>query len=550
MTRTGRAGRSRLAFWAPAIAATVGIYVHLGDAGMFAIAQTKVMEEFGIQIGVIQLTLILVQVMSGPFGLIAGRLSDMKGKRRMFLLGAALYALGEILTGIAPNMLVLTLGYSVLRGVAMGLVITASTGLMIQQYREAGPRGRAFGIYGAGVIVAGVVPALYMGYAVDNLSWRLPFFLHALMFLGVFALVWFTVGEAPVEPGARLDTRGAVLAYLTIVPLLLAPTLARQYGWVLARRPFTIGGVDLNPLGLSPVAILLAFGTIMGLILLWWLEREEARGGEPLFRPSVFRNANFAGAIASIAVFYMIMSAFPFVLNNFLQGHAGWTALAVALVFAVMAVTSLISGLPSGRLLERYAAKYVLQGAYVVIAAGILWMLANVDSLDIGASAFVGPFLVIGLGAGIISSQANNIALMNIPPHRSSETSGVLELGKDVGLALGVALIGSILVSTTLSGTVDGVLKVTNVAVTPQERQALIIELEDAQASLDPGELQRALDELPPPVREDVRAVVADAPVKGFQNSLIGLVIAIVLAVVATFRMPAVRPSPQGADTP
>ena len=530
-----------LAFWAPAIAATVGIYSLMGDSTMFSIAQTKIMQDFGVQIGLIQFILILVQVVSGPFSLIAGRLSDVKGKRRMFLIGSAAFALGQLLTGLAPNILFLALGFSLLRGLAINLVITSSTGLMIHTYRDAGARGRAFGIYGIGVVLAGVLPSLYMGFSVDYLSWRLPFLLHSLLFAIVFVMVWRMVKEAPLEEGERLDATGAVLAYLSLVPFLLSPTLARQYGWVLARRPFVIGGVQINPLGLSPVAILLFLGVVIGLVMLWWLEREEGRGGQPLFRPSVFQDANFAGAIASITVFYMIMSAFPFILNNFLQGYAGWSAMGVALVTMALALTSLISGPPSGKLLEKFSGKRVLQGSYVVIAIGILWMTANVTSLDVSPWAFVLPFLVIGLGAGVIGSQMNNVALLKIPPHRSSEASGLLELGKDIGLALGVALIGSLMVSTTLGSAVDGMLKVSGVAVTPQERQALIIKVEDAQASLKQEDVEAALAKLPPEVRQDVVAVILDAPVRGFQMSLIGLMVAVGLAILSTLHMPAVK---------
>ena len=118
---------SGLAFWAPAIAATVGAYSLMGDSAMFSIAQTKIMQDFGVQIGLIQFALILVQVVSGPFSLIAGRLSDVKGKRRMFLIGAVLFAAGQVITGLAPNIFFLILGYSLLRGLAINLVITSST---------------------------------------------------------------------------------------------------------------------------------------------------------------------------------------------------------------------------------------------------------------------------------------------------------------------------------------------------------------------------------------------------------------------------------------
>ncbi len=534
---------SGLALWAPALAATVSSYSLMGDSAMFSIAQTQIMKDFGIQIGVIQFALILVQVVGGPFALIAGRLSDVRGKRRIFLIGAALFGLGQLLTGLAPNIYVLILGYSLLRGIAINMVITSSMGLMVHTYRDSKTRGKAFGIYGVAVVVAGVLPSLYMGASVDYLSWRLPFIVHAFLFAGAFLMVWRLVGEAPLEEGQRVDGTGAILAYLSLVPLLLSPTLARQYGWVMARRPFVIGGVQFNPLGLSPVAILLLVGAVLGLIMFWWLERQEARGGQPLFRPSVFQDMNFTGAIASITVFYMLASAYPFILNNFLQGYAGWSALGVALVLISLAVTSLISGPPSGRLLERFPPQPLLQGAFVIVIIGILWMLANVASLDVGPGAFIGPFLVLGLGFGVIGSQMNNIALLFIPPHRASEASGLLELGKDIGLALGVAVIGSLMVATTLGSVVDGVLKVSNVAVTPQERQAIIIELEDAQAQLSQEDMEKALAELPPDVQEDVMAVLRQAPVQGFQTALMGLIGAVILAVLATLIMPNARPS-------
>jgi Na+/melibiose symporter-like transporter len=129
--------------------------------------------------------------------------------------------------------------------------------------------------------------------------------------------------------------------------------LGGRYGWWLARRPFTLGEMQINPLGLSPAPVLMGFGIIVFALLLARLNRIEEQGEQPLFSMKLFDNRTFLTAWLMATVFFILSGAIPFIVPVFLQQAVGFDGLQTALTMISFSVGSIILGFASGSLVQR-----------------------------------------------------------------------------------------------------------------------------------------------------------------------------------------------------
>jgi Na+/melibiose symporter-like transporter len=304
--------------------------------------------------------------------------------------------------------------------------------------------------------------------------------------------------------------------------------LGGRYGWWLARRPFTLGDTQINPFGLSPAPLLMGFGIIVLAILLARLNRIEEKGGQPLFSIKLFDNRTFLTASLMATVFFVLSGAIPFIVPVFLQQAVGFDGLQTALVMMALSVGSIILGFASGSLVQRMQPRTLMQISLLAVVAGISWLFFAAG-LNVTLSKLVLPMFVVGAGIGVISSQLPNIQVSTLLPALQGEGSGFAETGKELGIGLGTAVIGSIMFSLALGGFVDNVARQANIPLTPQERAESILLIED-QAVPD-----RAINEISRRV-PNLEQLGKQAYVEGFQITL-GVLVGIVLAalLVASF---------------
>lgn len=309
--------------------------------------------------------------------------------------------------------------------------------------------------------------------------------------------------------------------------------LGGRYGWWLARRPFTLGVTQVNPLGLSPAPWLIAIGVVLAAILLARLYRmEEARtrsGDEqPLFSMKLFDNRTFFTSWSAALLGFILAGAIPFMIPVFTQQALGFDSLQSAIVMIIFSLGSIILGFASGKLLEMMQARTLMQVFLLVVALGLAWLAFAAD-VNMTLGSFVLPMFIIGAGWGVISSQIPNIQLSTLSPELQGEGSGFAETGKELGIGLGTAVIGSIMFSMAVGGFVDTVARQTNIPLTVQERAETILMIEDEAL---PEEAIEAVRQQVP----NLEQLGNEAFVEGFQIAL-GVLVAIVLLslLVASF---------------
>jgi len=504
--------------WLPAIAATLIIVLVAMDLFMTPIATTALTEAFDTSSAMVQAAIALFSLVLAGLCILGGKLGDLYGKKKVFQIGLVLYGIAAVITALAPNMIVLIAGFSVLRAVAVALAVPASVSLIIANYDDQAQRGKAFALYGVGIMVAGLLAPLLMGFMADKLSWRIPFGLEVVIVLAALYLARFMRETKTVK--AKVDALGTVLAFLAVGAIVLGGMLGGVYGWVAARRPFTLGDTIINPLGLSPTAVLFAASVLFTVWLLNHGYRTEEQGGSPLFSLRLFDNRTFAVSTVMAGVFFMLNGALPFVVPVFLLEAVGFDGAQTGSVMMVFMLGAMVASLASGQLVHRVQPRLLMQLAMTVVVAGFFWLfIACTPSMTVLDGAL--PMFVVGLGFGVVVTQVPNVQLSTLPAELQGEGSGLAETVKAVGVGLGTAVIGSVMFGLSLGGMVDMVAEQVEVELSAKERSELIIQVEDQTI---PEDVEEIVASQVPNLDELTRA----AYVKAFQTTL-GVLTAIVL---------------------
>jgi MFS family permease len=517
--------------WMTAIAATLLIMLVSMDLFMMPIATSALVKEFNTDAGMVQGVVSLFALLLAALTILGGKLGDILGKKKVFMTGIGLYGVAAAVTALAPNTLFLTTGFSIIRSVAVALAVPASVSLIIASYTDEDQRGQAFAMYGVGAMTAGLVAPLLMGLMADKVSWRVPFGLEVLIALAAIVLSR-QITETP-KVKTKVDGVGTVLAFFSFGAIVLGGMLGGPYGWWNMRRPFKVAGMALNPLDLSPAALLFLIGVVGMVLLTSHVNRREEQKAPALFSMKLFDNRTYAVTTLMVVVFFLLNGALPFVVPVFLQEAVKFDGSKTGMVMATFMIGALIASLGSGRLLARLQPRVLMQMALLVIVAGFFWLSFVVSPrLTVLTVAF--PMFVVGLGFGTVFAQVPNIQLSRLPDVLQGEGSGLAETCKGVGVGLGTSLIGSVMFGLALSGMVDTVALQTQVELSPKERSTLILQIEDDTV---PHEVEQFVSERVP----NLKQIMQTAYVKAFQTTLGVLTGIVLLALIVASFIPNLR---------
>ncbi|CAN7520161.1 MFS transporter [Variovorax sp. LjRoot175] len=361
-------------------------------------------------------------------GLITGgRLGDLFGRRRMFMLGLLLFTLASAACGLAQGTTTL-IAARIVQGLAGALLqpqVLAMLGLVFTG--EA--RAKAFGAYGVALGLAAALGQLVGGLLIHadfaQLGWRMCFLIN--LPIGLAGLLFGLRFIPPFAPEARsrLDVPGALWVALALAAVLWPLVEGRQQGWPLW----------------SVLTLIVALPLIAGLAL--HQRRLEQRGGNPLIAPALFRLPAFVIGLGVTLAFFAGNASFYFVLALYLQQILGLEALASGLVFTVLAVGFFATSMTAKKLAARLGPQTIAIGALLLAAGHGLMIAVVLTHPGSGAVAWLLPVLCLqGAGLGMIIAPLMSAVLASVPAAHAGVAAGVASTVQQVGNSLGVALIG------------------------------------------------------------------------------------------------------------
>lgn len=368
-------------------------------------------------------------------GLITGgRLGDIYGRKRLFLIGIGGFTLASALCGFAadPEMLVAS---RILQGGTAALMVPQVLSIVHATF-PAHERGKVFGLFGAivglGAVSGPLLGALLTEWNIAGLEWR-PIFLINLP-VGVAGLILGSrfITESKAPRALRLDLVGVALVTLGLLMLLYPLTRGRELGWPLW--------------GYASMA-----GSLLVFAVLVVFEREKGRkDGSPLVELSLFRVKSFAAGIAVQLTFGIGLGIFFLVWTLYMQMGLGWSALRAGTTGVPFSIAvSFAAGISVQKLVPRFGRK-VLQAGALFMVAGLLLYIWEADRYGMGISSWqmALPLVVMGVGMGLIVAPLTDAVLSEVPTEHSGSASGLINTMQQMGNALGLGLVSVVFFGT------------------------------------------------------------------------------------------------------
>ncbi len=462
-----------------------------------------------------------------------GRIGDIFGRRRLLIFGILIFGVASLLAASSFSGTTL-IAARLLQGVggAMILPATLSTVNALFTGRE---RGIAFAIWGSTIGGMAAVGPVVGGWLTTDFSWRWAFLINIPIVLIVLigALVWVPETKDP-QVERSVDILGVVLSVVGLAGIVFAFIEGQRYGWGIATAPLTIGSLTWT-WSVSPVPV----SFILGLLLLTTfvaVERAKARAGKPallalsLLRIRSFRYGAIAALIVALGEFGML-----FALPLFLQGALGYSALETGLLILALAVgTFLISG-GTPQLTQRLGGRSVVRIGLFLEAVAITGLGLSI-SLTASGSVLAGWLFLYGAGVGMATAQLTSVILIDVPVSQSGQASGLQSTVRQLGAALGIAVLGTLLVSTLGASTANNLSSVPGLSDSAQKQVVSVVK----------GSAGAAIPELGwMPGGQPAQAAAESAMVTAARITTLSAAAIILLGLLATLALPPMKPQHQ-----
>ena len=409
--------------WLALIIVCLGYLMIVLDVTIVGVALPSIREDLGFSPSSLAWVANAYLLTFGGFLLLAGRLGDLFGHRRLFLTGTALFTVASLGAGLAASEAQLV-GFRAVQGLAGAAASAAALSLIVTLFTEPVERAKAMGVFGFVAAGGGTIGVLLGGILTSALSWHWIFLVNVPIGIAVLVLARLVLPGAQVRPASRrLDVAGAVAVTASLMLAVYAIVNGNEAGWASAR---TLG-------------LLAAAGVFLGSFL-----AIEARTPVPLVPLGLFRRRNVSTANVVGVLWAAAMFAWFFLAALYLQLVLGYSPLQVGLAFLpanlIMAVLSL--GL-SARLVTRFGIRAPLAAGLLLAAAGLaLFARAPVDGTF---TADVLPnMILLGLGAGMALNPVLLAAMNDVEPGEAGLASGVVNTSFMMGGALGLAILASL----------------------------------------------------------------------------------------------------------
>ncbi|MBT0771702.1 MFS transporter [Kineosporia sp. J2-2] len=407
--------------WTPLLAVCLGTFMLLIDVTIVNVALPDITRDLDAGFSAVQWVIDIYALSLAALLLGAGGLADALGRRRVYLAGLTLFAAASVACGLSQDITVLIIGRAV-QGVG-GAAMFATTIALINISYTGRDRATAYGIWGAVSGAAAGAGLVIGGVLTDLLSWRWAFWVNLPISLLAITLTLIVFGDDE-RKRVRLDLPGMVTFTAAAGLITYAIIEAGEQGWT-TRTPMISAGLG-----------------VLALIVFVLLQR---RTTHPLIDLSLLRRPVFTGAVLAAAVLSSAAFGSSALISIWLQSVVGLSPMAAGLSLLPMsAVAFAVAGALSRRLHGVPVARPIGAGLFLIGCGSLLMLLVRADSTW---TALLPGLLFVGVGVGLATPPLTAAALSAVPVQRSGMASGVLNTSRQLGLAFGVAVLGSVFTS-------------------------------------------------------------------------------------------------------
>lgn len=525
--------------WLPVAILSLAMMIIIIDTTVLNVSLRTIVNDLGTNLQGIQWVITGYALTLAALTITGGRLGDLYGRKKMFIVGAIIFAIGSFITSISNSIGMMLIGEALIEGIGAALMLPATASLLVANYKGK-DRAIAFGVWGGVAGASSAIGPILGGFLTTNFSWRWAFRINIVVVLVLLVGAYFIAESRDRAEKKKLDIIGVILSSVGLLSFVYGIIESSTYGWWMAKSSFVVFNQSFAPAGLSPAPIALAVGTILLVMFGLWQYHVEKAGRTPLVSLKLFLNRQFTSGSMVTALMSLGMVGLIFAVPVFLQSVQNLDALQTGMALLPLSLTVLVVAPGSAVLTKWFTSKRIIQaGLFIgVIASAVLYFSITATS----SVADMAPGLALfGLGMGLVFAQASNLTLSAVSVEESGEASGVNNTLRQIGSSLGSAIIGAVLLTTLASSLAGGV---TDSTVIPQATKAQLSSAVAAQASsveLSGTDNNPALANLPAETRTELVHIAHQASADGSKMAILYTGGAMFLAFTVAFALPNVR---------
>ena len=418
--------------WWTLAAVSVPLFMIMLDNTVVNVALPTIQKDFGIEVGALEWVVTGYALSFAVLMLSGGKVADMVGRRRVFVAGLAIFTLASLLCGFAGNAELL-IAARVLQGVGSACMMPASLSIIVATFppRE---RGTALGIWAGVSATALAVGPLVGGLITEHIGWNWIFFINVPV--GIIGLVFarlVIVESKDTSKEQRLDLPGLLTSAIALFALVYGLIEANSHGWTSL--------LILCLFGLAIVA-----GTAFIVL--------ELRQRLPMFDMTLFRNPTFAGANTVALLVSLAMIGVFFFISLFMQDVLGYSAVHAGAAFLPMTLLIIVVAPAAGKASDRLGSRWLMVGGMSLLACSLI-VFAQLQP-DSSYLALLPGMVLGGFGMATTMTPMTAAALGAVPVDKAGVGSGMLNTFRQLGGALGIAVMGAILANGANTALADG----------------------------------------------------------------------------------------------
>ena len=416
--------------WVPLIIVALASFIIALDATFMNVSISQVVADLNTDVSTIQMIMSFYTLITAAFMLLSAKLQDIVGKKKLFLIGTALYGVGTFTAAISSSATMLFIGWSVIEGIAGALMMPATVSIISGTY-SGEKRTVALAIVGVMGAIAAAIGPLFGGVMTTFLSWRYGFACELIIVFIILLMQSKIPNFAPTESKSDLDITGAIISFVGLVLLVL--------GILSLSKDMTT----------SIATIILGLIALAGFAL--FEIRRKRNGKVPLLDMALFKDRNLRVGSIILLLSYLAMGGALFAVSLFLQSVLELNAFNTGLTTLPLTMGLLIFAVLAPSLTGKMKHKTIMAIGCIMSIAGCM-LLSYQFRLDTSTLDLIPGLFVMGAGLGFLMALCTDISLVNISKESQNNASGVNTTSQTLGESLGTAVIGIILILGVFGG--------------------------------------------------------------------------------------------------
>ena len=416
--------------WVPLIIVALASFIIALDATFMNVSISQVVADLNTDVSTIQMIMSFYTLITAAFMLLSAKLQDIVGKKKLFLIGAALYGVGTFTAAISSSATMLFIGWAAIEGVAGALMMPATVSIISGTY-SGEKRTVALAIVGVMGAIAAAIGPLFGGVMTTFLSWRYGFACELIIVFIILLMQSKIPTFVPTESKSDLDITGALISFVGLVLLVLG---------ILSLSKDITTSVATIILGLIALVCFALFEI-----------RRKRNGKVPLLDMALFKDRNLRVGSIILLLSYLAMGGALFAVSLFLQSVLELNAFNTGLTTLPLTMGLLIFAVLAPSLTGKMKHKTIMAIGGIMSIAGCM-LLSYQFRLDTSTLDLIPGLFVMGAGLGFLMALCTDISLVNISKESQNNASGVNTTSQTLGESLGTAVIGIILILGVFGG--------------------------------------------------------------------------------------------------